>query len=478
MDSDDYMHISVRSANWLPFCRPEIWSTLLADHRGTGISPPSSIKRFFPPRFDSNDIETTGFFANRRRLRHSVVESAATLLACALTCREWLPRSIFNLYSVCVVLEDSKSVDRLVDLMAVRPHLAGFVRILWVSPEEFRSPRNLLGLPLEQYIPFARAELVHKLRNLHTIAYLGRFRWPYPGSCNLRIAQYRSLRTLYLDSRFPSPVEMFRLIWTLEGLRHLHLHRARFDSCPDASGSLGPAYERLQYLAVRRPRCKSLESLMIDWDSSGVPAGVPYESAFGTSVLRLGLSYDWRTISKLYEGSRISNYISNLASLEELSLLVRITRPTESSQMPPDIQKLASWLQDTVTPLSCRRLQRIHIQVQDLYSGQPNPVYEIFNPDNHLDHVFNRIPELRELAVQFDYVREQSAQGPHPPDPYEAISMYKALLCAMPGLKAKLSVVVNGQICEQTLRAPSLTICVSLMLAHIANDVAELAVAA
>ncbi|KAJ2986202.1 hypothetical protein NUW54_g9865 [Trametes sanguinea] len=183
---------------------------------------------------------------------------------------------------------------------------------------------------------------------------------------------------------------------------------------------------------------------MIDWDSSGVP-GVPYESAFGTSVLRLGLSYDWRTISKLYEGSRISNYISNLASLEELSLLVRITRPTESSQMPPDIQKLASWLQDTVTPLSCRRLQRIHIRMQDLYSGQPTPVYEIFDPDNHLDHVFNRIPELRELAVQFDYVREQSAQGSHPPGPSETISMYKALLCAMPELKAKLLMLAHSR---------------------------------
>ncbi|KAI9065008.1 hypothetical protein FKP32DRAFT_540742 [Trametes sanguinea] len=240
-----------------------------------------------------------GFFANRRRLRHSVVESAATLLACALTCREWLPRSIFNLYSVCVVLEDSRSVDRLVDIMTVRPHLAGFVRILWISPEEFRSPRSRLSFPLEQYIPFARAELVHKLRNLHTIAYLGRFRWPCPGSCNLHIAQYRSLRTLYLDSRFPSPVEMFRLVWTLEGLRHLHLHRARLDSCPD--GSLVPACQRLQDLAARRPRCKSLESLMIDWDSSGVP-NIPYESAFGTSVRQLGLSYDWRTISKLYEG--------------------------------------------------------------------------------------------------------------------------------------------------------------------------------
>ncbi|KAI9065007.1 hypothetical protein FKP32DRAFT_1590998 [Trametes sanguinea] len=120
------------------------------------------------------------------------------------------------------------------------------------------------------------------------------------------------------------------------------------------------------------------------------------------------------------------------------------------TQTPSDIQKLASWLQDTVTPLSCRRLRRIHIRVQDLYSGRPNPVYELFDPENHLDHVFNRLPELRELAVQFDYVREQSARRSHPPDPSKVISMYKALLWAMPELKAKLSVVVNGQICEQT----------------------------
>ncbi|OSC97273.1 hypothetical protein PYCCODRAFT_1149565 [Trametes coccinea BRFM310] len=78
-----------------------------------------------------------GFFPNRRRLRHSVVESAVTLLACTLTCREWLARSLFNLYSVCVILEDSKSVDRLVEIITMRPHLALFVRISWVSPEEF-----------------------------------------------------------------------------------------------------------------------------------------------------------------------------------------------------------------------------------------------------------------------------------------------------------------------------------------------------
>ncbi|OSC97276.1 hypothetical protein PYCCODRAFT_1149908 [Trametes coccinea BRFM310] len=201
-------------------------------------------------------------YSEKQDLRYSIFESSITFLACALTCRDWLARSLVNLYSVCIILEDYKSVDRLVEIITMRPHFAPFVRTLWVSPEAFIYPGSHLGHPVEQYIPFVRTELIHRLTNLHTIAYLGPYWWPYPAVYNLHIARYRSLKTLYLACWFRSPTEMFRLIWTLEKLQDLHLHSVQFDVYPQ--DSLDPTYERLRNLAIQRPRCKSLESLMIN----------------------------------------------------------------------------------------------------------------------------------------------------------------------------------------------------------------------
>ncbi|KAL7278371.1 hypothetical protein ACG7TL_008351 [Trametes sanguinea] len=243
----------------------------------------------------------------------------------------------------------------------------------WIDSSK-SSPCGPILLPLfellEQYIPFVRTELIHRLTNLHTIAYLGPYWWPYPAVYNLHIARYRSLKTLYLACWFRSPTEMFRLIWTLEKLQDLYLHSVQFDVYPQ--DSLDPTYERLRNLAIQRPRCKSLESLMINWSTEGVVPAIPYQCAFGTSV---------------------------------------------------------------------RQLETGHLE-------------GLITPGHHLDDVCNRLPALRELLIQLDYIVQRSREGQRTRlfNPSNVGNVNEAIRAAMPKLKAKLLVSINGQLFDDVAK--------------------------
>ncbi|OSC96645.1 hypothetical protein PYCCODRAFT_1262887 [Trametes coccinea BRFM310] len=180
----------------------------------------------------------------------SVVRSARTLIACALTCHDWTARSRFNYYSFCVILRDAEDVDRFTDIIRRNPSIADFVRIFTVASSVWADDTSSWSNPGRsgQYVPFARTMLSRQLRNLHTVAYLRNLPWPFPTSCNLHIAQYRSLSTLYLCAQFRRPIDLCRLVWALEKLQRLHLYRSR-----SAASTLclpSGACHRLEYLGL------------------------------------------------------------------------------------------------------------------------------------------------------------------------------------------------------------------------------------
>ncbi|OSC96644.1 hypothetical protein PYCCODRAFT_1262223 [Trametes coccinea BRFM310] len=225
------------------------------------------IDRCAPPQWDA--------LMNIRFWSSTVAESAKALIACALTCRAWVQRSIFCYYSTCLLLEDAESVDRLVGTISRNPGLAVFVRILSVRSgvEDYnRSPPSRQTFS-SKYIPFRRTDLARTLQNIETIVYSGRGPWPYPP-----------------NAQFPRPIDLCRLIWALEQLQTLHLHKIEFDRIlSGGEDPLDPGYETLRKMAMLRPRCQSLKTLMIDRTVSRFQT-FPYGYVFGTSLTRWGVS--------------------------------------------------------------------------------------------------------------------------------------------------------------------------------------------
>ncbi|OSC96352.1 hypothetical protein PYCCODRAFT_90041 [Trametes coccinea BRFM310] len=207
-------------------------------------------------------------------------ECARTLMACALTCRDWVSRSIYNYYASCVMLRRPEDVERLSDLITKRPHLAALIRILSIEPEHRGFERHRQA----SFISFARTRLAQQLTNLHSVVYTGSpsTLWPYPTAYNLPIAQYRSLRTLCLSTTFRRPVDMCRLVWAVEKLQNLLLPKIRFISGWD--DPLDPGFEKLQNLAARKPRCTSLETLVLDVSNNAVPWRLRLRPAFESLV--------------------------------------------------------------------------------------------------------------------------------------------------------------------------------------------------
>ncbi|KAI9067496.1 hypothetical protein FKP32DRAFT_1588603 [Trametes sanguinea] len=79
-----------------------------------------------PPQWDA--------FTTAYRWNVYVALSAKTLIASALTCRAWLRRSVFHYYSTCLILEDTKGVDRLADWHRFQASGSGCLRSHAVDP--------------------------------------------------------------------------------------------------------------------------------------------------------------------------------------------------------------------------------------------------------------------------------------------------------------------------------------------------------
>lgn len=90
-----------------------------------------------------------------------VLRAYQVLCTCSLICRDLLPRSRKNLYSV-VMFRCSEQVDKLLATLTSNPSLGELVRALRVDPSQDKTSGG-------KYIPFARSELVSKVPNVQTL---------------------------------------------------------------------------------------------------------------------------------------------------------------------------------------------------------------------------------------------------------------------------------------------------------------------
>ncbi|KAI0357996.1 hypothetical protein OH77DRAFT_1474701, partial [Trametes cingulata] len=136
-----------------------------------------------------------------------------TLFNCALTCRAWLTRSRFNLYTA-VILRRPQDIDTFTNTIALHPFLAEFVRVLMVT--NYNEPGNV-------YFPFARIELVRNMRCLQSLLMNTHYTRTYPPPHRRLIARYPiTTLSISVDS-FPTPIAFCRFLWAFTRLERLRL---------------------------------------------------------------------------------------------------------------------------------------------------------------------------------------------------------------------------------------------------------------
>ncbi|KAJ3001274.1 hypothetical protein NUW54_g6536 [Trametes sanguinea] len=347
---------------------------------------------------------------------HYLPEAAKTLKACALTCHDWLPRSIYSYYAGCITFQDTKDVDRLIAVIARHPCVASFVRILRKRLRCFREDRS---------------SAVSKKSPHHRLPWGITMALPYVLQPPLRAISFAHDVALVL--RVSHTARPMQVSLGVDKLQALHLHNVRFD--PRLYDEQDPAYARLESLAARKPRCTSLRALFLEapvtlckygrdpfssapfhqWDPSDTPM-FPYECAFGTSVVRLAVTYPSphvRPTGPIAPRSREYEYISRLASLEELTVLVRRVGSDRSDEWS-QAHAFVSWLRDVIIPrVQARKsLQWMRLHILDPHSTKRLFIYQTFQRGNYLDDVFNRAPGLRRLTVQVDsHVQDAYGNG-------------------------------------------------------------------
>lgn len=187
-------------------------------------------------------------------MQESVIDQSAddilTLRHCALTCRDWLPRSRFHLFSA-VRISTQQDIYSICDFLDAHPEHRTSVRSITMAPSVAeKRPACLVGT-----FPIS---LISRLPQLH--------RWalrndPSEGGSNQIKLSYhattlRQLRTsspivdLSLKgSRFVSCYEFLRFITSFTRLKHLQCDTIRFD--------------RSDSLDSGRPKPRSLSKLRL-----------------------------------------------------------------------------------------------------------------------------------------------------------------------------------------------------------------------
>lgn len=146
----------------------------------------NSCPRFFPPH---------GYFVD--------------LCACALTCRDWVPRSRCNLYS-SIQLRNARQLDALLNTIASLPFLADLVQELVIHPSE-------------KYLPFAQENLASVLRGVRRV-HICYYNWAahHPRYHQL-VARYPIVELSLLGGTYRTMADLFRVVWAFEHLQTLTL---------------------------------------------------------------------------------------------------------------------------------------------------------------------------------------------------------------------------------------------------------------
>ncbi|KAL7277292.1 hypothetical protein ACG7TL_009148 [Trametes sanguinea] len=246
------------------------------------------------------------------------------------------------------------------------------------------------------------------------------------------------------------------LVWAVEKLQNLLLPKIRFISGWD--DPLDPGFEKLQNLAARKPRCTSLETLVLDFTHFNSPS-FPFRFVFGTSATRIGLLRRINRFEALDGELDLSytRYVSGLASLQEIVLVVN------SDGQRRDVPAAIAWFRDCVL----RRLQprsdsfwRIGVEMFLCDNVAETFAQGFFDSRQRLDDAFNTIPNLRNVSfrLQFgDGPRDDidvEARLEDPCSPHQCMEnrslrrswFDQRIRDALPRLRAKLSVNIGDRL--------------------------------
>lgn len=152
----------------------------------------------------------------------------STLLACALTCKDWLPRSLFNLYRI-VYLNGDKRTTSMLDGLAERLNSISLRTYYLILHLDIKNRRGIFSVPsrLARHPEYVRH--IHTMK-IHDISYGAPF-YSDGSSEAFRFAltTFRSVETLILDNvKFEDSLECIRVFLALPALRHLDLTNIQF----------------------------------------------------------------------------------------------------------------------------------------------------------------------------------------------------------------------------------------------------------
>ncbi|KAI0646626.1 hypothetical protein C8Q79DRAFT_680799 [Trametes meyenii] len=230
------------------------------------------------------------------------------LRACCLTCRSWLSRSRFHLYTI-VTFERDEDPYLFLNTITARPFLAERVRFLRVHI------RNA------GYIPFAGTELVQKLRNvqslrLASLSFTG-FQEQYPPRYHELVTSRFPITTLNIRAQFRKVGDLLRIIWAFRVLQTVVINSWLTSRSIQAEEAF-----RLCQVAGRNRHCVSLRKLELG--SQLVPlSNFPPPLTFGTSIEDLTLY--WQEDVSIWASRNtqaILDYMSSLHSLRRLTLIL------------------------------------------------------------------------------------------------------------------------------------------------------------
>ncbi|KAI0674630.1 hypothetical protein C8Q78DRAFT_607570 [Trametes maxima] len=251
----------------------------------------------------------------------------SVLRACCLTCRSWLSRSRFHLYTT-VTFRRNADPDLFLSTITLRPFLAERVRFLRVHL------RNV------GYIPFARTELVQKLRNVQSLRLaslrIDGFR-DYPPRYHELVSSRFPITTLNIRAQFRKVGDLLRVIWAFRVLQD-----AVVNSWFTSRSIRAEEAFQLCEVAGRSRRCSSLRKLELG--PQLVPlSNFPPPLTFGTSIEELTLYWqDDVAESTSRDTQFILDYVSSLHSLRCLTLTLwpASVEPPESA---PENETFHAW---------------------------------------------------------------------------------------------------------------------------------------
>lgn len=266
--------------------------------------------------------------------RSRLHQDLGALLACALTCKAWFPRSIVNLYRI-VILSGNQATTRFVKAFAERSKTLNLqICYLWIStttpPQVDHNNRTRLKIHIVPYLLAAQSGRINRVSVLHIEDSLWHHHSEFIGRRTPDIffrslATFRSVTVLILNSvRFEGFPYLSRLILSLRNLRHLRISVITFLARTpvfDLSGRRWlPALRHLDLTEISPmsfgnicrwiiPACSQLESLALApmvWEYRDLPLVQNFVTTAGKSLRELEVKGNSGTSSQSEKPSKFS----------------------------------------------------------------------------------------------------------------------------------------------------------------------------